>query len=141
MKQVVARSLGSARFNSLLFSSFAILALALGIVGVYGLTSYVVSQRIQEIGVRLALGARGLDVIRSTFRSELLPVAGGLAAGAFGALVITRFISSLLYGVTPTDPVVLGSVVGFLFLAAAGAILGPARRAAGTDPLTSLRRD
>lgn len=140
MQAVVGASMLDARFYTLLFSAFAILAMSLGAVGVYGVTSYTLSQRVREIGIRLALGAGRRDVMRSTLRSGMVPVLGGLLLGAAGAFALTRLLSSLLFGVTASDPFVFGLSIVVLGAVAVAANLLPARRAAGVDPLISLSR-
>ena len=141
MDAVVEESIGSRRFPMLLLGLFAAVALLLAAVGVYGVVSYVVSQRTREMGIRLALGARAVQVIRLVIRQSLLPIAVGLAAGVAGSLVATRLLasSSLLFRVEPDDPAVLGVIVAILASSAIAACLVPARRAAAVDPLIVLK--
>jgi putative ABC transport system permease protein len=141
MEQVLEQSLGSRRFPMLLLGIFSAVALALAVIGVYGVVSYLVSQRAREIGIRVALGARRRDVVGLIVRRATIPIAIGLAAGVFGALASSRLLESLLYQVTPSDPVVLSTIVGILGGAALIATLMPARRAAGVDPLVVLKVD
>ena len=141
MEQVLEQSLGSRRFPMLLLGIFSAVALALAVIGVYGVVSYLVSQRAREIGIRVALGARRRDVVGLIVRRAAIPIAIGLAAGVFGALASSRLLESLLYQVTPSDPVVLSTIVGILGGAALIATLMPARRAAGVDPLIVLKVD
>jgi predicted permease len=128
------------RTLALLAAALAALALALSIVGLYGVTTFVIGRRTQEIGVRLALGASVHDVSRLLLRDSLRPVVIGLAAGALAAMIGGQLFSSVLFGVRPSDPTVLGSAVVVLLATAGAAVIGPARRAARIDPALILRR-
>jgi ABC-type antimicrobial peptide transport system permease subunit len=124
-----------------LFSFFALVALGLAVAGIYSVIAYTVSGRLREIGIRLALGARALDVRRMVLRQGLLPVAIGIALGIGAGSALSRLISGTLYGVSPSDPVTfVGAPVLFLTVSAL-ACLVPARRAARVDPVDSLRED
>jgi ABC-type antimicrobial peptide transport system permease subunit len=124
-----------------LFSAFGIVALLLAVTGVYGLLAYAVSQRTQEIGVRVALGAARGDVIRLIVGQGLRLAIAGVALGAVGALGVTRVIASLLYNISPTDPVTFIGASLFLTLLAALASYIPTRRAIAVDPLIALRSE
>ena len=104
MTQYIAESLARRRFHTLLLGAFGALALVLASVGIYGVVSYGVAQRTREIGIRTALGANRGDVLRLVFRQSLRLAAIGLVIGAVAAVGLTRFLSSLLFGVGPTDP-------------------------------------
>jgi predicted permease len=123
----------------ILGSVSGILALLLSLTGVYGVVSFSVSQRIREIGIRMALGAERSSVVLLVLRSGSLPVIGGLATGLGLSLAVSSLMQSILFGVNPRDPQTLTIVSLLLFLAALGAIWIPARRAAALDPLSSLR--
>ncbi|MDT5296556.1 MAG: putative transport system permease protein, partial [Acidobacteriota bacterium] len=139
MERMVADSLAQRRFSMFLFGVFAALALVLAVVGLYGVMSYAVAQRTHEIGLRMALGAQGRDVLRMIIGQGMTLVAVGLGLGLLGALMLTRVMSSLLYGVSATDPL---TYAGIALLLAAVAFLAsyiPARRATKVDPMVALR--
>lgn len=135
----VERSIARPRFVMLLLGGFAGVALLLACVGVYGVVSYTVVQRTNEIGIRVALGAGKNDVLRMVLVEGLKPAVVGLVLGILGAFKLTSLLSILLYGVTPTDPLTFISVSILLVAVTMLACYIPARRAAGVDPLISLR--
>jgi len=141
MDEIVHDSTGSRRFPMLLLSVFSVLALVLAAVGIVGVVSHSVAQRTQEIGIRMALGARTLDVLRLMVSGNMAWVLVGLAAGAAGSAGLTRMLAGMLYGVKPFDPVVVGSVSLLLAAVALAASYLPARRAAKIDPIAALRCD
>jgi len=138
MDAVIGHSLGGTRFTTLLVGAFALAALALGAIGIYGVMSYLVSQRTQEMGVRLALGAPPRAVIRLVVSRAMGLAAVGTLAGIAAAVVVTRSLGSLLYEVSATDPLTFAIVPLLFLLVAALASYGPARRAARVDPVQAL---
>ena len=141
MEDRLSASLGDHRFRMTLLSGFAGLALLLGLVGVYGVLSYAVARRSQEIGIRLALGARPGRIVASIVRWGARLGAVGIAAGIVGSLVLTRFIETQLFGVEARDPTILGLVAVLTGLAVLAATWLPARRAAHIDPTEALRQE
>jgi predicted permease len=134
-------SLLSERFTMLLLAAFAAAALALAALGIYGVLSYSVSMRTQEIGVRIALGARPNSLYRLVLAQAMRPVVFGTAAGVLAGVLAARAITSLLYEVPPLDPLALACAVSILLAAAAAAALLPARRAASVNPVEALRAE
>jgi putative ABC transport system permease protein len=129
------------RFNMTLVAAFAVLALVLAIIGAYGVTSYLVSQRTKELGVRLALGAEPSRVARLVVADGMRVAGAGVLVGVVAALFTTKLAASLLYGVSPRDPLTIGAVATVLLAVAALANYLPARRAARVDPLVALRQE
>jgi putative ABC transport system permease protein len=141
MEEVRATSVAQPRFVTTLLALFAAVALLLASVGVYGMISLHVGLRRKEIGVRLALGARNREVLALVLRQGLGAVVAGLAIGTIAALALARSLSSLLYGVAPSDPLSLAAVIAVLSGSAIAACVGPVRRAVRTDPISTLRED
>ncbi len=141
MEQVVARSLLRVRLIMTLLALASAVAVFLSVVGLYGVIAYLVTRRTQEIGIRIALGASASSVRRRIVGQSLGLAAGGVMLGIIGALALTRFLSGLLFGVSPTDPVTLGLAAVALLLVAAGASLVPARRATRVSPIEALRSE
>jgi predicted permease len=141
MDTVVANSLGQPRFRTFLLTLFGFVAMALASIGIYGVMAYTVAQRTQEIGIRMALGAARVDVLRLVLR-EVVGLTGiAIAAGVAGAFVASRSLESLLYGVRPADPATYAGVAALLFGVALLAASLPARRATRIDPTTALRQE
>ncbi|HEV2690532.1 MAG TPA: ABC transporter permease [Bryobacteraceae bacterium] len=139
MEERLSDSLARTRFSTTLLSVFAALALLLASIGIYGVISYIVSQRGQEIGIRMALGARPRDAVLLVLRQGATPVVVGIAAGFVASLGATRMLSSLLYGVSATDPVIFICLSLFLAGVALAACYIPARKATKVDPMIALR--
>src|SRR5690348_4822097 len=139
MEDLVTTSLSSERFSLLLLGAFALLALILAAIGIYSVLSYSVRRRVQEIGIRLALGASLSDVLRMVIFEGLRPTLLGVFIGIAGAFALARVMSNLIYGVKPTDPLTFVSVAFLLGAVALGASIIPAYRAAKVDPLVALR--
>ena len=139
MEQLLADSIALRRFSMLLLMIFAGVALTLASIGIYGVISYSVVQRTREIGVRMALGAQRRDVLKLVIGQGMLVTGLGVAIGLGSAIALTRLMSSLLFGVNPTDPLTFAAVSVLLTGVALGACLVPATRAARVDPMVALR--
>jgi putative ABC transport system permease protein len=141
MSDVIAETVAQPRFNVLLLSAFALLALLLAAVGIYGVVSYSVVQRTREIGVRMALGATRGDVLRLVTGEGVRMAALGVAIGLLGAVASARLLTALLFEVKPTDAATYLSAALFLVLVAAAASVIPAWRATRVAPVTALHTD
>lgn len=139
MDQLLEDSMAQPRLNSVLLTLFAALALALASIGIYGVMSYVVTLRGHEIGIRMALGAQRSDVWGMVLKQGVRLVAIGLMIGTVCSLVLTRAISSLLYGVSASDSITYLAVSAILLTVAVVAVSVPARRATRVDPVIALR--
>ena len=139
LDDLVTNSLSQQRFTLSLLGAFAVLALILAAIGIYSVLSYSVRRRVQEIGIRLALGARLSDVLRMVIVEGMKPTLLGVTVGIVGALALGRVMSSLIYGVKPTDPLTFLAVAAVLAMVALLATFIPAYRAAKVDPMVALR--
>jgi ABC-type antimicrobial peptide transport system permease subunit len=137
----VGDAVAAPRVLTMLVGAFGLLALVLAAIGVYGVVAYIVGQRMNEIGIRIALGAKSADIVKWALGTGLAPALVGLTAGAAAALVLSRLLGAQLYEVSPTDPVVFGGVAVVLVVVALLASSVPARRAARVDPAIALRSD
>jgi ABC-type antimicrobial peptide transport system permease subunit len=138
---IVAESVAQPHFYMILLTAFAVVAIALCAIGIYGVVAYLVGQRSRELGIRIALGATPSRVVQLVVREGVAMVAAGVGVGLIGALVITRLMGALLFNVRPTDPLTYVAVT--LLLSAVGLIASsvPALRAANVDPAHALRSD
>jgi putative ABC transport system permease protein len=141
LAQLVVQSSAGRRFNMLLLTFFAATALLLAAVGIYGVIAHTVTQRTQEIGIRMALGARRSDVLRLIVGQGLALAGAGITLGLFGAFALTRLMTSLLFGVSATDPLTFAAVALLLAAVALAASYLPARRATKVNPLVALRHE
>jgi putative ABC transport system permease protein len=141
LNAIVEESMSQPRFAMLLLASFGVVALVLASIGLYGVISYTVAQRTQEIGIRMAIGAQPVDVFRMVLTQGARLAGAGIATGIAGALVATRLMESFLYGVKPSDPLTFTSVAVLLAAIALAACYIPARRATRVDPLIALRSE
>jgi len=141
LEQLIGRQTAARRFNTTLLGVFALLAVGLALIGIYGVTAYAVTQRTRELGIRMALGARPADVVRLLLGESLTRVAVGVGLGLVVAFAATRAIATMLFGVAPTDA---ATFVGTALLLASVALLAtwiPARRATQVDPMVTLRTE
>jgi putative ABC transport system permease protein len=139
MSRAISESVGNERLRSILLIVFAGIGFALALVGLYGVISYSVARRVQEIGIRMALGASPRDVLRMVIGQGLLPVALGVVIGAASSFGLARFLASQLYGVKPTDPATFLGATALVLIVACAACCIPARRAMRVDPIVALR--
>jgi len=141
LEEIKSESVGGTRLQTFLLGLFAVLALLLAAIGIYGVLSYVTAQRTQELGVRAALGASALDLMRLVVLGGVVPVGTGILLGLAGSLLLTRVMQSLLFETTPTDPATMIGVGLILTAVALAACYVPARRAARVDPIVALRHE
>lgn len=141
MDEVVSTSVATSRFTAALLLAFSGIALLLAAVGIYGVTAYSVAQRAHEIGVRMALGADRRRVLGLVVRQGMTPTLIGIAAGLAGAFVATRALASMLFEVSPQDPLTFAGVALLLAAVALAANLLPARGATAVEPVVALRRE
>ena len=139
LEQLISSSLDNRRFGMVMVGEFAGAALLLAMVGLYGVMAYITAERTTEIGIRMALGAQRLDMLRMIFRQSFVLVLTGVGVGILASAALTRFLTTMLYGVQATDVMTYGSVIGLLIAAAALASYIPARRAMKVDPMVALR--
>jgi ABC-type antimicrobial peptide transport system permease subunit len=141
MEQILGKSIASQSFSATLVLAFAGLSLLLAGVGLYGVLSYLVTQRVAEIGIRIALGAQRSEVLRIVLLDGLRPVFVGLLVGLAGGAAAGALIRSILYGTSPLDPLVLAAIVACLLLTAILACAVPAIRASRIEPMQALRME
>lgn len=139
LREIISASLDNRRFSMIMLGVFAGSALALAMVGLYGVMAYITSERTHEIGIRMALGAQRVDMLRMILRQSFTLVLAGVALGILASIALTRLLSTMLYGVRATDVLTYAGVVGLLAVAAALASYIPARRAMKVDPIVALR--
>jgi putative ABC transport system permease protein len=141
MDEIISSSIASQRFAMILLGSFALLALLLSSLGIYGVVSYLVGQQTREFGIRIALGAQRGDVLWLVLGDGAKMALVGVGVGVVAALALTRLMTSVLYGVSATDPLTFAAVVVTLTVVALAACYIPARRAMRVDPMVALRRE
>ncbi|MGD2067536.1 MAG: FtsX-like permease family protein, partial [Gemmatimonadota bacterium] len=129
------------RFNLLMLGGFSVIALLLAAVGIYGLVSFSVEQRVAELGIRRALGGRSADLLAMVLREGATLAATGVALGVVGSLLLTRVLRGMLYGVEPTDPATFGALALAVMAVTLLAVLLPALRAVHVDPMRALRSE
>jgi predicted lysophospholipase L1 biosynthesis ABC-type transport system permease subunit len=139
MEQIVSQSVAPRRFSMLLLAVFAVVALALAIIGIYGMLSYAVAQRTREIGLRMTLGAQRTDVMRLVIGHGMKLAIAGVVLGLIASFALTRTMKNLLFGVSATDPITFVSITVLLAVVAFVACWIPARRATKVDPIVALR--
>jgi putative ABC transport system permease protein len=139
MDELLSASMARRRFSLFLMSVFAALALLLAALGIYGVMAFLVSQRVQEFGIRLALGAQPRDILTLAFRPGLVLTSMDIAIGLVASLMVTRLMSSLLFGVSASDPLTFAAVPALLGIVALTACFVPVRRATRVSPVEALR--
>jgi putative ABC transport system permease protein len=139
MRDVLSHSVGGRRFQTLLAAVFASASLLLACLGIYGVISYSVARRTNEMGIRMALGAQTSQVLMLVLRQGIRPVLGGLLVGVSAALATGQLIGSFLFGIGARDPAAISVVVVMLFLVAVAACWSPAQRASRIEPMAALR--
>ena len=139
MDEIVDDSLADRRFAMILLGAFAVLALVLASIGIYGVVSYLVGERTHEIGIRMALGAHRTDVLKLVLGEGAKMALAGVAAGLAAGLALTRLMAKMLYGVSAADPLTFAGVAATLTFVALAACYLPARRATRVDPIVALR--
>ncbi len=141
MSEYISTSIATQRFHLLLLGAFALVALLLAALGIYGVMSHAVTQRTREIGIRMALGAQPNRVFRIIIGQGMALTLIGVIVGIMSASALTRILRSLLYGVSPLEPFVFALIASLLILIAAGSCYFPARRATKIDPVNALREE
>ena len=141
MRQVLSDSVSQKRFQLILLAGFALAALALACLGIYGVLAFATGRRTSEIGIRMALGARPTQIQRAIVRNGMMPVVAGMAVGLLASAALARAIESLLFQVRTTDPIMYAGTALVLLVVAAAACFLPARRAAGLNPVEALRHE
>jgi predicted permease len=141
LDQAIGQLSATTRFNTVLLSTFAVIALLMALIGIYGVLAFSVAQRRQEIGIRMALGATRSGVVALVMKEGAVIVLVGALAGIAGALFLTRFLATLLYGVKPNDPATYGAVIISMALTAAAASFLPAHKAAALEPAVAVRHE
>src|SRR5262249_33584153 len=139
MEALMSESMARRRFSMILMSGFAAVALILAALGIYGVMAYLVGQRVQEFGIRSALGAQPRDIVMLAFRPGLLLTLTGIGVGLAASVGVARLISEMLFGISATDPVIFLGVPAVLVVVTLAACLAPARRAIRVDPMQALR--
>ena len=141
MEQVFSDALAQPRFSAVILIVFSATALLLASAGIYAFVSFLTAQRVQEIAIRMALGAQASDILKLVLSRGLLLATMGVAAGTAAALILTRLISSLLFGISPTDPITFASIAAIVMAVVMAACYFPARRATKVDPMVALRSE
>jgi len=141
MEEIIDASVAQRRFQTFLLLVFAAVAVALALIGIYGVLAYSVAQRTQELGIRIALGANPRSVIALVLRQAGVLIAAGIALGILGSLALTRYVQSLLFQVQTTDWRTYAAAIALLAVAGAMASLVPAVRGASVDPMVALREE